>query len=118
MNFCEHKNNPLFKQHILTMSRAEFVKEWKDVDSWIKKGYVVISINDTKYEEMRVKEHRHGGLSDNLFTYIFADVEEDKGGAFTEEQALDIVNITDIFNKCSFVVHCFLGCSRSIAVAK
>ena len=118
MNFHEYKDNPLFKQHILTMSRAEFVKEWEDVDSWIKKGYVVVSINDTKYEEMWVKAHRRGGLCDNLFTYIVADVEEDEDGAFTEEQALDIVNITDIFNKSSFIVHCFIGCSRSVAVAK
>lgn len=113
MDYRLHKENPFLNQHVLTCGRHELVRQGEDRPDPIWRGRKVISISDTALEELEMVYAI--SLSErDMLTLAFADDHV----AFTEDQAQQIVDFVREHHHHNFLVHCFIGASRSVAVAK
>ena len=114
MDYQLHKNNPFLRQHVLHVGRHELIRQDKvDNGHSIWKSRAVISINDTQPELTQMM---------NILTYsnsradLFLLCADDD--SMTLEQAKQIQRFVWTHHHENFLVHCYLGVSRSAAVAK
>ncbi len=111
MDYQLNKNNPLFKQHVVTCGRHELIRQERFEGHPIWCGRSVISINDTTAEVEAMQDCFWGCTG--VLVLQFADDD-----SMTNEQADAIRQFVYQHHHTNFLVHCFLGCSRSVAVAK
>lgn len=102
------------------MSRDEAL-EAISCDAFLKSDLDLISISDTHKEAKQMRDAWKKNKKDTnaAIFLVFYDVENDMSG-FTQNKARQIVNFIDISHKKkkNIAVHCFVGISRSGAVAK
>lgn len=110
MEYRQHARHPLIGQHVIHVDRRTLLKQatsrhtlWSD--------RVAISINDTAQEEQEMR-----GLIIGTPALFLSFADDEQG--MTEAQAQAIRSFVDAHADRSFLVHCFLGVSRSAAVAK
>lgn len=111
MDYTLHKDNPMFKQHVVYMNRWEFINLAKQPKTHLDRC-AAISFNDTldELKEIRSIARTDGG---SLLSLIVPDDE-----SMNEGMARTIFQfVVDNMHR-NFVVHCFAGASRSVAVAK
>lgn len=112
MDFNLNKDNPLFKQHVITCGRHVILRQEEVEPSPIWLARSVISISDTEAEEVAMRDCFWG--CNGVLYLMFADDD----ASFTEVHARQIYDHVYKHHRDNFLVHCFLGCSRSVAVAK
>lgn len=112
MDIHHHKNNPLLKQHVIYSDRATFMRSPE-----IYASRCIISISDTE-GELHAIQRLLIPLSCECILFVFQDVEDGEKDAFTEDDAKKIIHFVNNNRHANFLVHCFLGASRSAAVAK
>lgn len=113
MDYRIHRENPFLNQHILTCGRHEIIRQAENRPDPIWLGRAVISVNDMFTEELEIVQSVLVG-NDRLLTLVFADDHE----SFTLAHARAISDFVWKNHHSSFLVHCFIGASRSVAIAK
>lgn len=110
-----NKDNPLMHQHVIHVGRHELIRQHfnyhalknQPLPMWYNRR--VISINDNLQEEMQMRDILP---ADALFIRCQDD------DSMTEAQAFLIWREVYNWPHANYVVHCYLGVSRSAAVAK
>jgi len=95
---------------------VRFVSRRKFLQLALRPEHAIISISDTDEERQEILEHLDDREipSDQYLALTFPDVDD---RAFFQE-ARSIVDFIEQHKTQNFVVHCFLGVSRSGAIAK
>lgn len=112
MDYNLVKDNPLLKQHVIYCGRHAILRRPE-----LCANRCVISISDTVPELIEMQElltPMHWPSQ----THRFLDVELGEQGAMANTTAASLVQFIEDYRDCNFLVHCFLGASRSAAVAK
>ena len=109
-----NKDNPLMHQHVIHVGRHELLKQHaaflaNNVPLPIWFNRVTISINDTIREESQMRD-----VFEDAGLYVLCQDDE----SMTQQQAEQIYQFVTENCYGNFVVHCYLGVSRSAAVAK
>ena len=112
MDYNLVRNNPLIGRHVIYCSRSNILH---DPLLWGTRAVISISDTEAEYQQMQDLFAEH----DCALLLKFADVESfDEANSFDAHMAMAIKRFVDWHCNRSFVVHCFLGASRSAAVAK
>lgn len=107
MDLISVASNPLIKQHVIYCGRHAFLN---NPSLWKTRKVISISDNDDEYYQMCE-------LLDDYDSMCIVFADDDK--SFTEGDARWMISFINQFKENSnFVVHCFVGASRSAAVAK
>jgi predicted protein tyrosine phosphatase len=102
-------------KHVIHISRKTMIDLARDEE--IPESHAIISISDTNYELAEIKTY----IEDkNVAFFQFQDVDDPhESGCISLDQAKKIVAfIEKNKDKDYIIVHCFIGVSRSGAVAK
>ena len=110
MDYRQNQSNPLFKQHVVTCSRHVLIRQEQEAYQPIWHNRKVISINDTEAELTQMQS-----ILPEWNTLFVLCLDDD---SMTEEQARAIRDFVLRHHHDNFLVHCYLGASRSPAVAK
>lgn len=112
MDYNYVKHNPLLGRHVIYCGRSAILQ---DPMLWATRA--VISINDTDAEYNQMLDLFEG--HDCALILKFADVDSfEEADSFDAHMARTVKRFVDWHHNRSIVVHCFLGASRSAAVAK
>lgn len=110
MEYNSVKDNPLLKQHVIYCGRHALLR-----DPDIARNRCLISISDTPAEWSQMLDFHKANWTLRL---LFADVEKDEPGCMSEIDAKRIIAFIENNRQQNFIVHCFIGTSRSAAIAK
>lgn len=112
MDYNMVKDNPLLRQHVIHCGRHVVLR-----DPNICRNRAVISISDTSQEMTEIYDVLKP-LDLDIRCFKFLDVGEGEEGAIAESTAHSIVQFIEDYRESNFLVHCFIGASRSAAIAK
>lgn len=110
MEYNSVKTNPLLKQHVIYCGRHALLR-----DPDIARNRCLISISDTPAEWSEMLDFHKADWSLRL---LFSDVGEGETGCMSEIDAQRIIAFVETNRLHNFIVHCFIGTSRSAAIAK
>lgn len=110
MEYNSVKDHPLLKQHVIYCGRHALLR-----DPDIARNRCLISISDTPAEWSEMLDFRK---ADWALQLLFSDVEEGEAGCMSEVDAHRILTFIELHQQQNFIVHCFVGTSRSAAIAK
>lgn len=111
MEYFFQRNNPLLRQHVLHVDRSTLVRQSTSGEQPLWHTRATISISDTvaEMEQMKTILPPHKSLF-----LVFDD--DDESMVAAQAQAIREFVLARPLD--SFLVHCYMGISRSAAVAK